>query len=139
MRRVKKHTTLPNAPLAEVVFELRWALHNQSKSNQMLMQSDPGFIPALDTFSRKIVRAGFGVIKDIADEPNKFVLPYSVSRRFYAKQDFGFPLLQLGPGIFASNQTAEYEWKSFKKQSTLGTKYIVSSYPKLRSFPERAR
>jgi uncharacterized protein (TIGR04255 family) len=128
---------LPNAPLTEVVFEFRWALGKQSDVGAMLLHSDPGFVPALESFARKITQSGFPIIKDMASEPNSFVAPYSVARRFYSKPDFGFPLMQFGPGIFASNQSTEYVWASFRKQARDGLRQVLASYPKLPDFPLR--
>jgi len=36
--------------------------------------------------------------------------------------------MQIGQGIFASNQSSEYEWKSFKKQVLLGLRVAISDH-----------
>jgi hypothetical protein len=52
MAKTRAKTPLPKAPLAEVVFELRWALQ-AGPEGVPILQSDPGLIPLLDQFPRK--------------------------------------------------------------------------------------
>jgi len=49
-------------------------------------------------------------------------------------QDKPFPIWQIGPGIFAANESAAYEWNAFKELTLDGTKVLLSSYPELKSF-----
>ena len=37
--------------------------------------------------------------------------------------------MQIGPGIFATNESSQYEWKSFKAQVLRGAKLVLESYP----------
>jgi uncharacterized protein (TIGR04255 family) len=120
---------LPNAPLAEAVFEYLWTLPGPEQLPSVV-KSDPGYWTARDEFTNKAKRLGFVVFRDMTGETE---VPggHSVGRRFYREVEREFPLLQIGPGIFASNQSAEYEWKSFKRQTLSGLKAALDAYPRM--------
>lgn len=46
-----------------------------------------------------------------------------------------FPILQIGQGVFASNQSSEYSWPSFRAQTLKALKVLLDSYPKLEGYP----
>jgi uncharacterized protein (TIGR04255 family) len=130
-RTSRRADRLPKAPLAEVVFELRWALQGGPEAPAFL-QSDPGLLPLLERFSRDIKKAGFGAIKDMS--PPLQTGGYGVVRRFYKDADRPFPIMQIGPGIFATNESSEYDWRTFKAQVNRGLRTLLSAYPKLGFF-----
>jgi hypothetical protein len=55
---------LPNAPLAEAVFEYQWALPGP-ESLPSLLKSDPGYYAARDGFTTRAKKLGFGVVRDM--------------------------------------------------------------------------
>jgi uncharacterized protein (TIGR04255 family) len=59
---------------------------------------------------------------------------HGVVRRFFKASDQPFPIMQIGPGIFATNESSEYDWKPFKKQAEQGIRALLRSYPKLDFF-----
>jgi hypothetical protein len=120
---------LPNAPLVEAVFELRWAVQPG------LGYADPGF-PYLHHDFTKRIGGGFPVHRDMGP-PDALPAPYAIARRFYVAPETEFPLLQIGPGIFAANQSVDYDWPSFKRLIADGIHTLLSSYPKSASFPIR--
>jgi hypothetical protein len=122
---------LPNAPLVEAVFELRWTLagHPGTPSH-----TDPGFFPMRESFTKNIARLGFVEVRDTVG-PQDFLAGNAVARRYFLAKDREFPLMQMGPGIFASNQSSEYTWPSFKKQVLDGVSTAINSYPLLPNFP----
>jgi len=124
--------TLPKAPLAEVVFELRWVLHG-GQGVPTLFQVDPGYLPAEEAFTAEAAGLGFPSVRNMGG-PGEMAGGHAIARRFYVAPDKEFPLLQIGPGIFASNQSSEYSWPSFKDQTLRGIKALLNSYPSLRSF-----
>ena len=128
----KKGFRLPNAPLAEVVFELRWALVGPSEL-PLQLHTDPGFLPALDAFSSEAAKLGFSTKQDMSSGPQ--IVAHAIARRFYVGAEQPFPLLQLGPGIFASNQSSDYDWPSFKQQTIKGVRALLNAYPVLPSYP----
>jgi hypothetical protein len=126
-----KTIRLPNAPLVEAVFEMRWTL--QGTPGTPLYQ-DPGFLPMRDLFTKNVARLGFVEMRDMI-VPEDLLVGYGIARRFYLAKDRDFPLMQMGPGIFASNQSAEYDWPSFKKQVLDGLRAAIASYPVLPNYP----
>lgn len=124
-------TLLPNAPLAEVVFEMHWELDGDSNFPPPL-RVDPGYGLLADTFTMEARKLGFPTHRDIV--PLSQLTGYSVARRFYVDAEREFPLLQIGPGIFAANQSSGYEWDKYKKFILKGTKAFLNSYPIMREF-----
>jgi len=57
-----------------------------------------------------------------------------VVRRFYKTKDRPFPIMQIGSGIFATNESSKYDWRPFKKQAEQGIRALLRSYPKLDFF-----
>lgn len=127
-----KSKRLPKAPLIEVIFELRWAL--QGGSMPGVVQSDPGLIPLIEAFTTAAKKQKFSVFKDQTAHPLQ-AAGHSIVRRFYRGADLPFPILQIGPGIFASNAGPTYKWDEFKKQTISGLDALLHSYPKVSFFP----
>jgi uncharacterized protein (TIGR04255 family) len=80
-------------------------------------------------------KIGFGTTKDMSHPLQTG--PHGVVRRFYKAADKPFPIMQIGSGIFASNESSEYEWRSFKSQVTRGLRTLLKVYPKLDFFTLR--
>ena len=80
----------PNAPLAEVVFELRWRLVGDP-SLPLPFHTDPGLLPALSQFTVEAARLGFGATRDMSRPQETGA--YGIIRRFYKSVDKPFPLL----------------------------------------------
>jgi uncharacterized protein (TIGR04255 family) len=131
MAKKRASAPLPKAPLAEVVFELRWALQ-PGPQDQPVLRSDPGLIPLLDRMTKAMKKLGFGYSRDLSHPLQTGA--HSISRRFYKAADRPFPIMQLGPGIFATNESSEYDWKPFKAQIERGVRQLLASYPKLDFF-----
>jgi hypothetical protein len=121
---------LPNAPLVEAVFELRWAVQPG------LVYADPAFPYLREDFTKRVEQLGFPVQREMGP-PDALPAPYAIARRFYVAPETEFPLLQIGPGIFAANQSAGYDWPSFKRLVADGLHALLSSYPKSAIFPMR--
>jgi len=121
---------LPNAPLVEAVFELRWSVQPG------VAYADPAFPYVRADFTKRVEHLGFLVPREMM--PSDAVpAPYSIARRFYVAPEAEFPLLQIGPGIFAANQSVDYDWPSFKRLVQDGLRALLSSYPKSAGFPMR--
>jgi uncharacterized protein (TIGR04255 family) len=123
-----KDTQLPSAPLSEVVFELRWQLQPGP-----FMLFDPLLMPLLASFSAAMERTGFSSIQDVVHPQQAG--SYGVARRFRKSTESPYPLMQIGPGIFAANESAQYTWKSYKQQVLDGAKALFASYPASLGFP----
>jgi hypothetical protein len=97
------------------------------------MYTDPGLLPLLHGFTSGATKLGFGARQEIA-RPEQ-AIAYGIVNRYHRTDALGFPLLQVGPGIFAANQGPQYEWQEFKSLVIGGLRCLVESYPKLPGFP----
>lgn len=125
---------LPNAPLAEVVFEMRWRLVGADGVPPPFCL-DPGYFVLADRFAHAAQRSGFSVVREVR-APHE-ILAHVVAHRFYRSSDRNFPLWQIGPGLFAANESTEYEWSSYKQHVLEGARSLVSSYPQMHGFSIR--
>lgn len=129
--KTQDDSKLPNAPLVEVVFELKWNLIGDD-SVPIPFRKDPGYDVLADSFVYSAGKQGFSTVQKInASNP---IVAHSVDLRLYNNEKQKHPLWQIGPGIFASNESTEYDWKSFKKMTSNGVKLLFESYPDLKSF-----
>src|ERR687896_366249 len=97
---------LAKAPLAEVVFELRWRLPG-GDSVPAALRTDPGMLPLLEGFSDRLSRMGFASVTNIS--PPQQTAAFSITRRFKKNSDDHFPVFQIGVGILAMNEGPSYE------------------------------
>jgi len=126
------HTSqLPNAPLTEVVFEMRWRLEG-AKSIPIPFKNDPGFYVMADRFAMAASQHGFRFARKLSADPQ--ATPHAISWRFYKQQEQPFPLWQIGPGILAVNESASYEWNSYKKLCLDAARTLIRCYPKMHKF-----
>jgi uncharacterized protein (TIGR04255 family) len=133
-RRSKGSTRLPKAPLAEVVFELRWTLQ-KGPDNQAILHSDPGIMPLLDAFTSHMKKAKFGFFRDMSHPLQTG--PYGVVRRYFRDSESPYPIMQVGIGIFATNASSQYDYPNFREQVLSGIAALLNSYPKMDFFPLR--
>ncbi len=123
---------LPNAPLQEVIFEVKWALDINEKTNQAY---DKGFDLVAGKFS-EIVQKNFPIVKRKFPEeiPNNLLNFQTVYQ--YRSGENKWPVLQLGPGIFTVNDTDEnYDWKSlYLPLINNGIKWLENAYTKNLSY-----
>jgi uncharacterized protein (TIGR04255 family) len=130
-RKTPRTHRLPKAPLIEVVFELRWTLQGGPDAPSVL-RSDPALLPLIDRFTATTKKLGFAFFRDMSKPLETG--GYGVARRFYKGVEAPFPILQVGPGIFASNEGPLYQWRSFKAQTVRGVRALIEAYPKLGFF-----
>ena len=127
---------LPNAPLAEVVFEMRWALQG-SPDIPVQLHSDPGYHVLVDTFGQEVGKHGFSYRREKPGTDANINLGHNVRVQFLEAEDHPFPMYQIGPGVFASNDATDYEWTKFKKRTVKGVDHLLRSYPNMSSFSLR--
>jgi uncharacterized protein (TIGR04255 family) len=118
---------LPKAPLTEVVFEMHWGIIESPTAFPV----DPGYPQALDALSAYAAKHGFNKIRDFHQAYTG--IGRSIARRFLTDSS-EFPLLQIGHGVFAANESVDYEWTTFKEMATNGAGAICASYPHLKDF-----
>lgn len=125
---------LPNAPLQEVIFEVKWDL---DISQDTLLSYDSGFDMAVGIFY-SFVKNEFKSQK--AKFPPGILLPQEFlnnqPKYQYWTNDNTWPVMQLGHGIFTINDTeANYQWeKSFFPLIKKGLIYLQNSYSKSLNF-----
>ena len=115
---------LPAAPLTEVVFELRWDLR---PAPPPLGQFDPMLLPTIHRFTAAMEKSGFPHRIDLIHPIQ--TAPYGVVCRYYRDSESPYPLMQIGAGIFATNESSKYEWISYRAQVLDGVRALLSSYP----------
>jgi uncharacterized protein (TIGR04255 family) len=98
---------LPKAPLQEVVFELLWEIGADAYGNPI----DHNFEMAQGVFRSSIIR-DFPVQKRTIPENAPFKVYPKAVHQFW-KEESVWPVVQLGPGILAVNDTEKnYEWEN---------------------------
>jgi len=117
---------LKNKPLAEAIFEVRWQLEPGSASG---LSRDPHYKFLLGKFF-ETVKARFPHPEELpaASVPEEMT-PHIVHHRFRVTPN-GWPLIQLGPGIFTVNDTVGYVWEDFEKLVKSGIETLISAHPK---------
>jgi len=63
-----------------------------------------------------------------AEIPEKLI-PYIVQQRFRKEQD-GWPLIQIGPGVVTLNDTTGYVWNDFNERIASLIALLLDAYPK---------
>lgn len=98
---------LPNAPLQEVIFEVRWELEQQEGAPLPL---DPRFELGLGAFRRLVKEDLPEVTRKYPEQIPVQLLPHAASWQFRPKPA-GWPLVQLGHGVLTVNDTDRaYDW-----------------------------
>jgi len=119
-------TNLKNAPLQEVVFEVRWELDVNPESN--ILQDDR-FDLAVGVFANSLSdlypdRQTKGMQVQVQNRP----LPYTLTHLF-RKGDNGWPLVQIGPGIMTVNDREEtYSWADFSVRIKTALQKLNEAY-----------
>src|SRR5258708_1607967 len=126
---------LTRAPLIEAIIEIRWQLAGPPGAPDFL-RTDPGYVIFADRFAAAIAKRGFTALESVQSIPNQPFQPaYSVLARFRKAAHQLFPVMQIGPGIFAANETAAtYDWLNFKDMALKGFGDALDAYPKSPSF-----
>lgn len=113
-------STMPNAPLIEVIFEMKWGKTIQIGNEVQIefSQEELGLMPG--KFQVAAQDYGFSFCEVLNNQPP---LPHLVKYRFRKEPD-SYPLYQLGNGILAINQTDidgnNYDWDIFREDIRRG-------------------
>lgn len=126
MQEDREHIAkLPNAPLQEVIFELRWKLDFDPEAQS---ESDKEFQFAFAKFNH-FTSENF---KHNVNLKPAFIPENAFNHRpvyqFWANKN-EYPVYQLGPGIFTVNETEKnYEWVYFKGLILQGLEWLKNAY-----------
>ena len=121
---------LPNAPLVEVCFELRWDVSRTGPigpAGAAQFGYDPGFRPLDSAFDVLMKKAGYTSLE--VTMPPGPVFIWSPVKRYRKGDGSPFPLVQIGHGIFAFNSSTEYDWLVFKEQALQNLTWLKEAYP----------
>lgn len=114
---------LPRKPLTEALFELRWKLVGDGPRPPV----DPHYKLLVGSLYDK-VRTSYPHHEQLpaATVPDEFI-PYVIQHRFRAS-DGGYPLIQVGPGVFAANDTDGYSWSAFRPRVLEAVQILRNTY-----------
>lgn len=118
---------LNNTPLVEVVFELRWALPGRDDVPAPFRQ-DPGYGLLVLQFPQAAKDVGYSEQTEVGNQ-SAGPISYNIQYRFLKEKDQPFPVMQIGPGIFAANMSSDYEWEKFRAQIDNGVDALLKAYP----------
>jgi uncharacterized protein (TIGR04255 family) len=123
-----KKTEIPallHPPLVEVIFELRWEIENDQQNGRM---HDPNY-PMMYGRLYERLKKDFPIIEDLPSvQAHPDMTPY-VPRHRMRKEQNGYPLIQVGPGIVTINDTKAYSWNHFQSLALRLIEAIVELYP----------
>jgi uncharacterized protein (TIGR04255 family) len=121
--------TLPNAPLVEAWFQLRWGKVKKGSSGSQEFEmpiEDTDFFPG--QFREVAVTEGFSCVERINPHV-RIPIPHVITYRFRRAEN-DWPCYQIGLGIFTVNQVNEgYEWKKFKEDVLKGLTILNKGHP----------
>ena len=118
--------TIPNAPLVEAIFELRWGNPDSEDPIKITFKPDETSF-FVGQFKATASGKDFGHVERVNPLPVPF--PHIVLHRFRKAPDI-WPCYQIGLGIFTANQTNDnYDWKPFKNTIMEGLDVLDKSLP----------
>ena len=121
---------LKNAPLQEVIFELKWELALDEQG----LPYDPGFDNALGVFAKE-VEYKFPIQKQLLPPNSPINTSNTLTHQFW-QNELVWPVIQIGRGILTVNDIeGNYEWaENYRPIVELAVKSFVSSYKGKLSF-----
>ena len=124
MDRIPSPHPLPNKPLVEVIFELRWELTRKGPGPL----NDPGFRIFLGRYYDQIKKE-YPHVQDLPSaQAPEFLTAHTVRHQFWKAKD-RWPVTQVGPGIMTINETHGYLWESYRRRLIEGVRALYQSYP----------
>jgi len=116
---------LKSKPLVEAILEVQWALEPGPEPE---IKRDPHYKFLLGTLFES-VKNEYPYHEELpaAHVPDELT-PHVVHHRFRAKPG-GWPLLQVGPGVFTVNETEAYAWENFERWINEAIPKLVTAHP----------
>ena len=117
---------LKNKPLVEAILEVRWHLQPASPGPQ----TDPHYKLLLGRlFDRMAKDYPEHEQLPTANFPDELV-GHLVQHRFRVAAN-SWPLVQVGPGVFTVNSTADYKWQDFRARVLSAVGKLYDAHPKI--------
>jgi len=117
---------LKNKPLVEAILEVRWKLQGDFPATQ----TDPHYKLLLGRLFDRILK-DYPEHEQLpsANMPDELV-GHIVQHRFRVAAE-SWPLVQVGPGVFAVNSTADYKWLDFRPRVLSAIEKLYDAHPKV--------
>ncbi|WP_162245222.1 TIGR04255 family protein [Methylobacterium sp. Leaf465] len=121
--------TYQQAPLVEVIAEAFWPLIQLSAIPGAAV--DPFFPRASVQFREEVAALGFSVVESLVPPGVPMeMMPNQVVTRYRSRPE-GWPLFQLGPGVFTANMVPPYAgWGEFRSTLAAGYAAVTTAYQK---------
>lgn len=117
---------LKNKPLVEAILEIRWKLQGLPPRPQV----DPHYKLLLGRlFDRMLKDYPEHEQLPTANVPDELV-GHVVQHRFRVSAN-SWPLVQVGPGVFTVNSTADYKWPDFRRRVLSAIEKLFDAHPKV--------
>ncbi|QLA17176.1 TIGR04255 family protein [Desulfolutivibrio sulfoxidireducens] len=117
---------LKNKPLVEAIFEMRWKLQGVPSGPQV----DPHYKLFLGRlYDRLLTDYPEHEQLQTANIPDELV-GHMIQHRFRVEAG-GWPLVQIGPGIFTVNSASDYSWIPFRKRVIASIEKLYEAHPKV--------
>lgn len=117
---------LKNKPLVEAILEIKWGLQGVSPGPQI----DPHYKLLLGRlFDRMLKDYPEHEPLPTANIPDEMV-GHVVQHRFRVAAN-SWPLVQVGPGVFTVNSSADYKWSDFRPRVLSAIEKLYDAHPKI--------
>jgi uncharacterized protein (TIGR04255 family) len=105
--KVEYYDHLPNKPLVEAILEIKWGLPDRP---------DPAYPLIVGRLYEKM-RGRYEAIEDLDLAQFPPAIAVHVPRHRFRITPNQWPLVQIGPGVAALNDTEAYTWQDFKRRA----------------------
>ena len=116
---IVEHENLPNKPLVEAILEIKWGQPNEPDSAYPVMVGR--------LYER--VRDKYPAIEDLPITQIPPNMTVHVVRHRFRAADGQWPLVQIGPGVVALNDTENYTWPDFRARAMELHPQVKESHP----------
>jgi uncharacterized protein (TIGR04255 family) len=121
-----RNEELPNKPLVEAIFELRWSLVETGAKG---FARDPGFSILHGKYYDFARKNGYPVSVSLPSSQLPDDMAPNVARYQFRRDKDAWPVTQIGPGILTVNDTKGYKWEIFSKLVMQAVEALKESYP----------
>jgi len=117
---VRYHDHLPNKPLVEAILEVKWGSPDKP---------DPAYPMIVGRLYEK-VRDEYPFVQDLELAQFPPGIAVHVPRHRFRKAENEWPLVQIGPGVAALNDTEQYTWQDFRRRATGFFPKVKEAHPR---------
>ena len=117
---VQYYDHLPNKPLVEAVLEMKWGPQDRA---------DPAYPVIVGRLYEKM-RERYEAIEDLDLAQFPPAVAVHVPRHRFRTAPNEWPLVQIGPGVAALNDTGGYAWEDFKQRALQFFPAVAEAHPR---------